>query len=144
MTAAPSRALQPVRVVLTPRLARVNRLNGAWWPYTRDITLELGPMLSAVAVRIGPARGVLLSRSEWAEAPLSWRPASNPRIRVSWYGTHDRDVVIVVGHSGKRIDLLLVPPAADDETAELAMEMAGCDGNQLSATDTLRAAGVSV
>ena len=139
-----SAAPTPVRLHMTARLARSNRLNGAWWPYTDDITQELGPLLNAVATRVGPARGVMLSHMQWGRTSPGWTPASNPRLRVSWYGHHEPDIAIVIALSGKRLDLLLIPPTASFEHAECAMAMASRDGNRLSGTDTLIAAGVVV
>jgi hypothetical protein len=127
---------------MTPRLARGDRLKGAWWPYSDDITLELGPLLTALTSRVGPARGVMLSRSQWASSPLSWSPANNSRLRVSWYGPHEPDIAIVITMGGKRVDLLLIPSSASSEQADLAMNLASREGNALTGTDTLIAAGV--
>jgi Family of unknown function (DUF5994) len=136
------RAVSPLRLALTSQLARANRLDGAWWPYSTDVTLELAPLLDAVARRVGRIRGVLLNRSEWAPTPLDWIPCGSRRTRISWYGLQDADVAIVIGDNDKRLGLLVIPPTADAAVAVRAMEMAATTGNRMSGTETLRAVGV--
>ncbi|MDP9091950.1 MAG: DUF5994 family protein [Actinomycetota bacterium] len=136
------RTVSPLRLALTSQLTRANRLDGAWWPYSTDVTLELAPLLDAVARRLGRVRGVLLNRSEWAPTPLDWIPCGSRRTRISWYGLQDSDIAILIGDNDKRLGLLIIPPCTEAGAAVRAMEMAATTGNSMSGTDTLRAVGI--
>ncbi len=138
-----ARHVAPLRLAMTRELIRANRLDGAWWPYSSDVTKELAPLLDAVSRRVGRIRGVLLNRSEWAPTPLDWIPCGSRRTRISWYGNQDADVAIVIGDNDKRVALLVVPFSAGVSDAIRAMEMASTSGNGLSGTETLRVVGVS-
>jgi hypothetical protein len=128
-----------LRLALASQFARANRLDGAWWPYSVDLTMELAPLLDAVAGRVGRIRGVLLNRSEWAPTPLDWIPSGNRRTRISWYGSQDPDVAILIGDKDKRVKLLVIPPSTATAEALAAMTLASRCGNTLSGSDTLLA-----
>jgi hypothetical protein len=132
---------EPLRLTMTNHLARSNRLAGAWWPYSGDLTVELPPLLEVVARRIGRIRGVLLNRTEWASTPLDWFPADSPRTRISWYGHQDADEAILIGDNDKRVDLLVIPASADEAGAATAMSLAARPGNGRSGTETLQFTG---
>jgi hypothetical protein len=129
-----------LRLTLAGHLARANRLDGAWWPYSLDLTIELAPLLDAMTSRVGRIRGVLLNRSEWAPTPLDWIPSGNRRTRISWYGHQDPDIAILIGDKDKRVDLLVIPPSTDPAEAAAAMNLASTKGNALSGSETLRVA----
>lgn len=129
---------QPLRLTMTERIVRANRLDGAWWPYSTDLTVELVPLLEAVARRIGAIRGVLLNRTEWdSSTPLDWIPSGSRRTRISWYGHQDPGVAILIGDNAKRVDLLVVPPETEEREALAAMSSAARHGNRRSAAETL-------
>jgi hypothetical protein len=143
MTERPAASTNPrapgLRLALTERFARANRLDGAWWPYSVDLTAELAPLLEAVSKRVGRVRGVLLNRVEWDPTPLDWTPPGSRQTRISWYGHQDPGVAILIGDNAKRVDLLVIAPDTDPAEAIAAMNLASKGGNLLSATDTIRA-----
>lgn len=125
---------------MAPRLIHANSIDGAWWPRTSDLIIELPPLLHALARRLGRIRGVLLNQGEWTPTPVDWTPAGNHRVRIGWYGHQDAHMAVVIGDSAKRVDLLVIPPDTDPTSASAAMALASSMGNTLSGPDALRAA----
>ncbi|MDP9117259.1 MAG: DUF5994 family protein [Actinomycetota bacterium] len=132
-----------LRLSITASLARANKLDGAWWPYSTNVTQELEPLLEALSRRLGRIRGVLLNRSEWEPTPLDWIPCGNRRTKISWYGLQDADTAVVIGDNDKRVALLVIPPSAVVTSAIRAMDMASAARNELTGAQTLQAVGVT-
>lgn len=124
-------------------MVHANRMDGAWWPRCSDLIQELPPVLQAVSQRIGRIRGVLLNQGEWLPAPVDWTPVGNHRVRIGWYGNQDAHMVVLIGDSAKRVDLLVIPPESERSCAAAAMTIASAMGNVLSAPEALLAAGLS-
>ena len=141
-TSVASRTATPLRLTMTAQLMRANQLDGAV-AHNEDVTLELAPLLDAVARRLGRIRGVLLNRVEWAPTPLDWIPCGSRRTRISWYGNQHADVARLIGDNDKRVDLLVIPPSAGLTEAARAMELAASSGNTLSGSETLRLVGLA-
>lgn len=130
-----------LRLRMTPRLVHANRLDGAWWPRSTDLIIELPQLLDAVSRRIGRIRGVLLNQEEWLPTPVDWTPAGNHRVRIGWYGHQEAHMAVLIGDSAKRVDLLVIPCSDDPRSASAAMALATAMGNTLSGPEALRAAG---
>ncbi|MFJ9549577.1 DUF5994 family protein, partial [Streptomyces erythrochromogenes] len=46
--AQPAVALRPARLSLTPKTTLAGLLDGAWWPYSRDLEIELPALAAAL------------------------------------------------------------------------------------------------
>lgn len=125
------------RLVITQRPTRRDHLHGAWWPYSTNIELELGPLLTATATRFRAVLGVMLNREEWPGAPASRQPAGAGRTKLSWYGLPEPHLVVLYCVDQRRIALLLLAPDTPEQVALTATLMASTPGNGLSTTETL-------
>lgn len=129
-----------VRLSLTGRISRSNRLSGAWWPKCLDLEVELTHLLRRVAPILGVVQGVTLTRDEWPDTPVTWRPRTMPRLRISWYSEQDANTVVLIGRTVDRLGLLVIPPSTDESVAWEAMRMASAAGNTRTGQDVLAAA----
>jgi hypothetical protein len=125
---------------MTAKLVTSNRLDGAWWPSSDDITVELPPLVKAVATRFGWIRSVLLSSQDWTPPPADWTLAALRSPRVHCSNRHQRHVVSLVRHDGRHIRLLLIPPSEDPDVSRTAMHYASKADNRWTAAETLLAA----
>jgi hypothetical protein len=135
---APPLSEQPVRLVLTTDPVNSDRLDGAWWPYSCDVTVELPPLLKAISKRFGRMRAVMLNPDTWAASP-QWVPWGTRRARIEWYRHQDPNIAILLGQNDKRIDLLVVPVNTESDRARAMIDLASSNGNMLTASDTLMA-----
>jgi hypothetical protein len=143
MTALPqttqSSPLGPLRLALTAKPVNTDRLDGAWWPYGTDVTVELPPLLEAIGKRFGRTRAVMLNPEAWMAAP-QWLLWGSWRARIGWYQHQDPNTAILLGENDKRIDLLVIPPNTQPNHARSAADLASTGGNTLTASDTLQTA----
>ncbi|MEU5611336.1 DUF5994 family protein [Streptomyces sparsogenes] len=102
--------------------AREGILDGAWWPRSRDIGVELPPLISALTEHLGPVARVGLDSSAWDELPT--RLTVDGRVvHIDSFPVGD-DTVLVTRGERDHFSLLLVPPDTAPDAARAAMARA--------------------
>jgi Family of unknown function (DUF5994) len=97
MTAGARRPGSPVRLTLASRLG--NKIDGAWWPRTGQISRELPELVSVLDVRLGQVVDINVNWSSLQRQPdLNWD---------WWQGIHPH--IMTVGGRDARANLLIVP-----------------------------------
>jgi len=127
--AAPA-ADRPLRLRLGAPGGRPGRPQGAWWPYSRDLALELPPLLAVLDPLLGRITHVTVHREAWSGVPGEEVPGEVPGVarlaRLGWYDVaRDQDTICLLCHPVGRWDLLVVPPGATGPEAARAMDAAG-------------------
>ncbi|MPQ98418.1 hypothetical protein GB931_10915 [Modestobacter sp. I12A-02628] len=98
-------------------------LDGAWWPRTRDLAVEVPELIAAL-----DRRGIEVERFTYAMD--AWTPA--PRkvvvrgrtVRTGGFSAMDPQVVCLTVNGGsRRLDLVVVPPEADALTGARALRI---------------------
>lgn len=143
---APDRPPRPLRLMLKPEIgpmvASTGHVDGAWWPRSRDLVLELPVLAKALAAWLGRVERVSYSLSVWAATVRRIRVDGAP-VRLAGYRLQDPDTVEVLGHT-HRITLLVVPPEATEVAGHQAMALAADPANTDSPAQLLVASGVRV
>jgi hypothetical protein len=124
----------------TPRVrlrSAANRdlpLNGGWWPRSDDPVTELpGLILALDELGDGIVTRLLLHRPSWSSHPARLGVAGRV-VTVGYFTTQPLNLLIAMRDSyGWRLDLLTVPPGTPEDVAELALERASSEDNQLPA-----------
>ncbi|WP_374192304.1 DUF5994 family protein [Streptomyces griseoaurantiacus] len=101
-------------VVGTLGLAHDRRgvLDGAWWPYSRDIAAELPALISALTEYLGPVTRVGLDAGAWDALPT--RLLDDDRVvHIDSFPVGD-DTVLVTRGDQDYFSLLVIPPHALD------------------------------
>jgi len=118
-------------------------LNGAWWPRSRDLAIELAQLAEGFPKRWGVIERVLFSRPDWADTAGDLTEMETPRgaLAVSSFPSDDTHVVILTLDSGERMRLLVLPFDTPPDIAESVMGRASDDGNLETANALLGIAG---
>jgi hypothetical protein len=132
-----------VRLRLKPGAATTGFVDGAWWPYSRDLLSEL-PVL--VRVLGDPAEtGARMLRVERVSYNLGvWDPTDGKIdvdglvVRLGGYRSQDANTVDLIGHH-HRLTLLVVPPETAVETGYRTLITAAEAGNASSIAHLLHA-----
>ncbi|MDD7967834.1 DUF5994 family protein [Actinomycetospora lemnae] len=125
------------RLRLKPVAPVSGHVDGGWWPHSRDLPAELPTMLTELGLRVGPVARVSYHLGGWDRAP---RRLPSSRVRLEGFRTTDPHTLTVVGATGARIVLLVVPPETSGPAAEAALDAASEAGDR-HATAELLAAG---
>jgi hypothetical protein len=111
---------QALRLTLKPKAPVTGYVDGAWWPRSRDLAAELPPLLAVLATRLGPVHRVSYNITAWEAAPRRLEVGGR-QVRLGGFHVQDAHAVDVIGPSGSRLTLLVVPPHTDQATAHHIM-----------------------
>jgi hypothetical protein len=110
-----------IRLRLGPPGSRSTVLDGAWWPRSTDAVTELPALVHALAGIRGEVTHVLLNSDEWGMPHPRRAAEGRGAARLCWYTSQPAGLVTVMSDFGRdRFDLLVVPPDANSESAEIA------------------------
>lgn len=126
-TPAPDLA-PPLRLSLTPSGERC-RLDGVWWPHSRDLGAELLPLVAELDHRWGRITHATVNRQLWPEIPYEVRTGTHA-VRLGWFDAEqDPYEMTLFSYGINRWDLLVLPPETDPDTARRLMAAASSAGN---------------
>ena len=128
-TPAPELA-PPLRLSLTPSEAEGRcRLDGAWWPHSRDLEEELPPLVAELDHQWGRITHATVNRLLWPEIPYQVRTGTHA-VRLGWFDAEqDPYEITLLSYEINRWDLLVLPPETDPDTARRLMATASRAGN---------------
>ncbi|KOU81450.1 hypothetical protein ADK94_26350 [Streptomyces sp. XY593] len=115
--------------------SRQGLLDGAWWPRSRNVTIELPALITALTAHLGPITRVGLDTSTWQDVPT--------RLVIDGQVVHldadpvgDDTVLVTRGHND-HFALLVVPLDTTADAAREAMARAVRADNITQATQIL-------
>ncbi len=121
---------EPLRLTLSEDFGR-GRLDGAWWPRSRDLETELRDLLGALPESLGRLARVVCSAPDWDRAPQKVT-VGDALVEIARFPREDAHLVILI-LSSRNLTLLVVPPDTAADKAAEAMLAASSPGNQTSA-----------
>jgi Family of unknown function (DUF5994) len=122
------------RLRLKPKAPTTGYVDGAWWPHSDDLLIELPDLLAVLSVRLGRIDRVIYNLTEWASAPAKL-PIDGRVVRLAGYYRQPVNTVEVLGN-GNKIVLLVVPARSEPDRAHDTM-MAAAAPNNASTIDCL-------
>ena len=127
------------RLRLKPKAATTGHVDGAWWPRSDDLAIELPDLLAVLSVRLGAVDRVMYNLAEWATVPRRLTTGGRA-VRLDGYRRQPASTLQVLGANGSdRILLLVVPPYSDPDAAHEAMMTAAAPGDASTVDDLLAA-----
>lgn len=109
-------------------------LDGAWWPQSRDINIELADLVDRFPAAIGRVDRALYCRPDWDTQPRNVRVARGT-LKTGSFPRDDTHLMILSMSTHTRLNLLVVPP--DHHMGQQAMAIAADPWNRLSAAEIL-------
>ncbi|MET8136381.1 DUF5994 family protein [Streptomyces sp. NPDC005251] len=120
----PLPSLPLARVRLAPHSALPRRIDGAWWPRSRDLLGEL-PLLIGTLPRLwGQITAVTVNTAMWPMSPGRMLVANHVVLLRRSTGPHGRHTISLLSQGRGRRELLVVPPEVDAADAEPLMAAA--------------------
>ena len=110
----------PLRLRLDPNGPIEPYLDGAWWPCSHELPVELSALLAALSADLGPIALVGYHRDAWEPAPDRLDLAGHP-IHLVGFGSPNPPTLIVIADTGRRVTLRVVAPETDGARATEVM-----------------------
>ena len=126
-----------VRLSLKPSSEHPGSVQGAWWPRSRDLTVELPPLIAVLDSEWTQIDRATVNVTMWPEIPDVVRTGVH-NVHVGWFDTEqERDDICLLTYLAGRWDLLVIPPETGlERAAQLMAEAADVDDRQ-TATELL-------
>jgi hypothetical protein len=120
---------EQVRMSLKPDGPVTGYVDGAWWPASRDLAVEVPALLAPLAARLGWVERVIYNLTVWDPAPRRL-VVDGGAVRLGGFRTQPAETVTAIGRGGeRRLTLLVVPPETDPATAARVLARASQPGN---------------
>jgi hypothetical protein len=108
--------------------------DAAWWPQSRDLAVEFADLAENLPEGFGRVANLAYWESSWEPSP-TWLPVGGGRFvhtRTFPSGADPHRVLLRLD-SHRSLDVLVVPPDLDHQTAQRAMEAAASPGDRAAA-----------
>ena len=113
-----------------------NRLDGGWWPRSRDLAVELADLVDRFPDGFGRIVHAMVSPADWDRVPHVV-PVAGGLVTVGSLGRGDVHQVDLTTSDDVVLRVLVVPPGLTDYQGAEALLAAATAGNAHSARDLL-------
>lgn len=127
--AANSTADRSTRLQLNPSGPAEQYFDGAWWPRSTELSVELPDLLAGLSAQLGPVVLVGYRRGAWTAVPDQLDLAGR-LVHLQGFVSSGPPTLVVVDDSGRRLTMRVVPPDTEDASAAHLMVAAAthrCD-----------------
>jgi hypothetical protein len=131
---------QTSRLSLDPSLKRLGVVDGGWWPSSRNATVELPVLVSALNERLGVIVRLSVDARDWDEIPRRITVGGHV-VRVGRFADVNHKIIVTRGQQD-HVFLLVVPPEAPTAAAKSALALAASGRNGGRPEEILTAAGI--
>jgi hypothetical protein len=118
------------------------RLDGAWWPHSTDLELELADLVDHFPEKSGRIDRVVFSRPDWATAPHKVR-VGRGTMKTGSFPEDDTHLMLLRMSSMAQLDLLVIPPQTNADRAHALMASASAADNHSTGSELLAASAAS-
>lgn len=112
-----------LRMQLKPNVPTSGYVDGAWWPRSRELTVELPELLTALSDQLGPAALVGYHSAAWNEAPASVEVAGHT-VELQGFVADEPASVVLIGGDDRRLTLLVIASDAKEQIAQRELDSA--------------------
>lgn len=123
------------RLELEPTMSREGVFDGAWWPRSNHVRVELPDLITALGAHFGRIVRVGLDTSAWDGVPGAVA-ANGLTIKINRITSSEATISITRGFQDHFL-LLVVPPGTAPAAAASAMAGASVTGNHTPAAELL-------
>jgi hypothetical protein len=128
-------AVADLRLRLKPAHRSCGYVQGAWWPRSHQLAIELPLLLAALSPRLGRCDRVIYDENAWAPAPLRITFRSG-EVKLDGSRDESMNTISVLGGQLGRLVLLVVPPHTAAAAAYTAVTSAA-NPDDVSTADEL-------
>jgi hypothetical protein len=126
---------QPLRLLMSEQPGP-DRLDGGWWPQSRDLAVELADLVTHFPPELGRIMRAVYSPPDW-DSHERRVPLAEGYLKVGSFPHDDTHVIDVQLRNRRRLRLLVVPPALTEAQGSEALLAAATVGYRHSPAELL-------
>ncbi len=124
-------AVRTPRFRLKPTAHGSGHVDGAWWPRSDDLMMELPDLIAVLSARVGAVGQVMYHPSEWTTTPNEL-VISERAVQLDGSRGQPPNTVEVLDAKGNKLVFLVVPAGIDPDQAHAIVMTAAASGNASS------------
>jgi len=94
------------------------QLDGAWWPRSRALSVELPLLFGGWPADAGHMSRVIYAPGDWDDRPAAVTvPRRHGRLRTGMLPANETHQLVLIMLDGRRRSLVVIPPGTSEETA---------------------------
>ena len=113
-----------------------DKLDGGWWPRSRDLTVELADLIDHFPAEFGRVVRALFSPPDWDSAPRQIA-VKGRSVKIGSFPHDDTHLIHLTTSDGSMLHVLVVPPGFSPDQGAEALLASATPGNSHSAQDLL-------
>jgi hypothetical protein len=125
----------PLRLRMSQQ-PRPDRLDGGWWPQSRDLAVELPDLVANFPTQLGPIMRAVYSPPDW-DTDEQRVPLASGYLEVAPFPQGNTHVIELHRRSEDRLRLLVVPPGMTESQGDEALLAAATVGYPHSPAELL-------
>ncbi len=111
-------------------------LDGGWWPWSRDLGVELADLVDHFPAELGRVHRVVFSRPDWDTVPRAV-PVARGRVKTGSFPSDDSHMILLRMSTRTDLRILVVPPG--HPVGKQAISIAADPANRWSPAQILAA-----
>jgi hypothetical protein len=120
-----------IRLLLAAPGVKQGRLDGAWWPRSRELAIELPALTDELDHRWGRITRIAVNPASWPVIPRKVQVTGHV-VKVGCFTPElDPDTLLLLSYTAGRWDLLVIPPETSPTAADRLMTAAADPHNTL-------------
>lgn len=135
-TLPPEAPRGPLRLRISAQPGR-DRLDGGWWPHSRDLTRELAELAEHFPPALGGLVRALCWPPDWDDPPRAVVLAGDGRLEIGSLRRDESHLVLLTTSRRAVLRVLVVPPDFSEDQGSEALLAAATPGNSHSAESLL-------
>jgi|GEM_PF-738481 len=122
------------RLQLTPNAPASTHLDGAWWPRSTQLAIELPVLFESLSEQLGEVAVVGYHRNGWTPAPPQMQIGGDS-VQLQGFTSDEPATVILIGRDGRRVTLQVISPGATETVARRQFDAASKDMGDFSSSN---------
>jgi hypothetical protein len=122
------------RLQLQPTARASTHLDGAWWPWSSQLAIELPTLVEDLSERLGLVAVVGYHHNARTQTPQEMQIADET-VQLQGFSSDQPATVILIGRDGRRVTLRVIPPDANPTTARQELDAASEQLDDAVSTD---------
>jgi hypothetical protein len=118
-------------------------VDGAWWPRSSELTLELPDLVVVLGRLIGPIQRVIYDPAIWPLTVPSRIVQGTNVTSIDPYRLVEADTIYLIGTHSRRAVLFVVPPSTPQFAVDMVLRTVGGAARPVTAVMLRRLAGQS-
>jgi uncharacterized protein DUF5994 len=141
---APALPALTARVSFRQPVTSAPHVDAAWWPRSRDLEVELPGLFEVLWTAARDVNRVSYAVNSWLPAPRRL-DIEGRQVRLGGFTHQDPSMISLRDASGaERVDILVIPPEAEEDLAAAAMVLASRSGPNERAARMLELAAADI